>query len=205
MPTTRPSSSSPAPSTNPTAGENTTWTENDTPDLPDEALEDALASISRRNEIPPAPHVDDTPPDQLTGDDFQVPIIGHDPAVQPADIEELDKQLDSEKASLAESTSDNDDFAKLAESLFNGKESTTKEETDEGNDGLIDTASDRVGKAAVRAETESVEIMTANSDEGEFDSVIRIDYDALQDEEGETGTGGVDLGPIMEPNEQLSL
>ncbi|KAL9964536.1 hypothetical protein ACROYT_G028191 [Oculina patagonica] len=204
MPATRPSSSSPAPSTNPTRGENTTWTERDTPDLPDEAIENALASISRRNEIP-APRVDDTPPDQLTRDDFEVPINGQDPAEPPAELEGLEDKLDHEKESLAESASDNDDFAKLAESLLNGKESTAIEETDDGNDELIDTASDKVGKAAVRAETESVEILTANSDEGEFDSVIRIDYDALQEEEGETGTGGVDLGPIMEPNEQLSL
>ena len=209
---TRPStssSSSTAPSTIPTTGTNTTETEkstelNDMPDLPEEDLENALESISRRNEIP-APHFDDAPTDELARDDPQVPINGHDLAVQPAELEGLENHRDLETASLAESISDNDDLTKLSESLLNSKESTAIEETNE-NDGLIDTASDRVGKAPVREETESAEIMTANSDVGEFDSVITIDYNALEDEEKmETGTGGVDLGPVFEPNEQMSL
>lgn len=177
-------------------------TENDTPDLPEVALKNTITSISRRNEIP---HADDFPRDEVTRDGSQFSVNGHDSAVQSVELQGLKKRRGPVKASSMESISDNGDITKLSESLLNGKESTAIEESDEGNAGLIDTASDDVGKAALRAERQSMEILTTNSDEGEFQSVIRIDYDALADEEKKTGTRGVDLGPLVEPNEQLSL
>jgi len=173
-------------------------TENDMPDLPEVALKNAIASISGWNEIRD-PDVDDLPLDEETEvnrDSSQFLVNGHDPSVQTAELEGLKMRGGLEKTSLAESR----DMMELLQSLPNGKESTTMEESDEGNDGAVGDTLDGVGKAALRAE----EGLTANSDEGEFQSVIRIDYDALADEEEETGPGGVDPS-LIEPNEQLSL
>jgi len=168
------------------------------PDLPEVALKNAIASISGWNEIRD-PDVDDLPLDEETEvnrDSSQFLVNGHDPSVQTAELEGLKMRGGLEKTSLAESR----DMMELLQSLPNGKESTTMEESDEGNDGAVGDTLDGVGKAALRAE----EGLTANSDEGEFQSVIRIDYDALADEEEETGPGGVDPS-LIEPNEQLSL
>lgn len=197
----RSSASPTAPLTTAATGENIgketeEKTENDPPDLQEEALEDALMSISRRNEIPSL-HF---PQNELAVDDSQVPIDGHDPAEQQAKLEGLEKLIEPREESLV-------DLTELSESILDRKESTAIEESDERNDGVIDTASDGVENAAVQAETKSAEILTANSNEGEFDSVIRIDYNALQEnkEKMETGTAGEDLGPIIEPPDLLSL
>ena len=169
-------------------------TENDMPDLPEVGLQNAIPSISGWNEIPDL-DVDDLVPDDLT--EMNRVSSPFDPAAQSAELEELKKWRGSEKASLVESRSDNSDMAaKLSEFLPNGKESTMIEESVAGNDGAVGTSSDGVGKAALRAE----ESPKANSDDGEFQSVITIDYDDLADEEEKTE---VDPSPI-EPNEQLS-
>ncbi|KAJ7381847.1 hypothetical protein OS493_038678 [Desmophyllum pertusum] len=184
-----------------------TNTGNDSPDLPEEALEDVIASISRRDDIPAAAPVHDLPRDELTRgdhDDSLVPINGiEDPAVQQAELEGLDKQL---ALSDRDQTDDND-MAKLSESVVADKETTLIDEPDEELDVSIDDTSDAVGKATLHEEEkQSVdEMMTADSDEGEFSSVIRIDYDDLQYDEEKTGAGGGDLGPIIEPQEELSL
>ena len=181
-------------------------TESDVPDLPEVALKDAISSISSWNETPDL-DVDDLPSydgAEVNRDSSKFLVNGHDSSVQSAELEGLKARGGLEKTSLVESSSDNGDITKLSQSLSNGKlESTTIEESDEANDGVLGATSDGVGKAAFRAEKQSMESVTANSDEGEFQSVITIDYDALADEE-KTGTGGVDLSPI-EPNELLSL
>lgn len=176
--------------TTPKAGENTTeeekeHTENDMPDLPEFALQNAIPSISGWNEIPPSPDIEDLSLDLSSRLDL---------AAQSAELEGLKKRRDPEKASLVESISHNSEVAKLSESLPNGKE-----ESDEWNDGAVGTTSDGVGKAALPPE----ESLKANSDNGEFRSVIRIDYDAIADEEEKIVTGGADLGPIL-PDQQLS-
>ncbi|KAJ7390310.1 hypothetical protein OS493_026185 [Desmophyllum pertusum] len=172
-----------------------------------EALENVIASISRRDDIPAAAPVHDLPRDELTRgdhDDSLVPINGiEDPAVQQAELEGLDKQL---ALSDRDQTDDND-MAKLSESVVADKETTLIDEPDEELDVSIDDTSDAVGKATLHEEEkQSVdEMMTADSDEGEFSSVIRIDYDDLQYDEEKTGAGGGDLGPVIEPQEELSL
>lgn len=165
-------------------GEETEHTENDMPDLPEFALQNAIPSISGWNEIPPSPDIDDLPPDLSSRLDL---------TAQSAELDGLKKRRDPEKASFIESISHNSEVAKLSESLPNGKESTMTEESDEWNDGAVGTTSDGVGKAALPPE----ESLKANSDNGEFRSVIRVDYDAIANEEDKIVTGGADLGPIL--------
>ena len=166
-------------------------TQNDMPDLPEFVLQNAIPSISGWNEIPQGPDIDDLPRDVNSRLDL---------AAQSAELEGLKKRHDPEKASWMESIPHNSEFTKLSESLPNGKESTMTEESDKWNDRAVGTTSDGVGKAALPPE----ESLKANSDNGEFRSVIMIDYDALTDKEEKIATGGVDLTPTA-PDEQLSL
>lgn len=177
--------------------EHTGNNEDDMPDLPEKILENDIASISGWNESPDSDVVDDLFPDEwpeLNRDSSRSSVAEHDRSVQTAELEGLTTRGGLEKTSLVESISENGDIAKLSQSLPNGKELTTIEESSEGNVGAVGTTSD-----AFRAE----ESQTENSDEGEFQSVIRIDYDALADEE-KTGTSEVDPS-LIELNEQLSL
>ena len=180
--------------------EHTEKRENDTPDLPETALTNAIASISGWNESPDS-DVDDFLPDEwpeVNRDSSHSSVAGHDRSVKTAELEGLTMRGSLEKTSLVESISDNDDIPKLKQPLPNGKELTKIDGSNEGNDGVVSAISEGVREAALRAE----ESQTANSDDGEFQSVIRIDYDALADEEGKTGTGEVDPS-LIELNEQL--
>lgn len=176
-------------------------TQNDMPDFPEIALKNAIASISSWNEIFDG-DVEDLPSEEGTGmnrDSSKFLVNGYDPLEQSAGLEGLKMLGSLEKTSLAKSISDNRGITKLSQSLPNGKQSTMIDESDESNDGAVGASSDGVGKAALGGE----ESLTENSDEGEFQSVIMIDYDALADEE-KTGTDRVDHS-LTEPNEQLPL
>ena len=178
-------------------------TENDMPDLPEMVLKNAIASIPGWNEISdPGRDVEDLSSEERTEvnrDSSRFSVSEHDPSEQLAEPKGLKMRAGLEKKSLAESISDNGDTTKLSQSLPNGKQSTTIDESDESRDGAVGATLNGVGKAALGGD----ESLTENSDEGEFQSVIMIDYDDLADEE-KTGTDKVDHS-LIEPNEELSL
>lgn len=191
------------PETTPTTTEssNTGGGGNEALYLPEEALENYLATISRREKIL-NPHGDDFPRDESTRDDTEIPMTEYDPVLQPAELEGLE-MADTPEEKSTELGSDSDEIAKLSESI-DAKESVAEEESNEEDDGPIDTVPDKVGNVALQAEKQVTEVLSANSNEGEFDSVITIDYNAVQDEEKKESEG-VNLGPIIEPYEELSI
>ena len=170
--------------------------QNDMADLPEIALKNAIPSISSWNEISDPDVQEGTGMNRDSSPEFLV--NGHDPLEQSAGLEGLKRLGGLEKTSLAESISDSGGITKLSQSLPSGKQSTTIDDSDESNDGAVGAASDGVGNAALGEES-----LTENSDEGEFQSVIMIDYDALADEE-KIGTDRADPS-LIESNEQLSL
>ena len=168
-------------------------------DTPKEvALEDELSAISRRDEIP-VPSLEDKP--------SGAQIIGKDPSAKLA--KRLSKKVGAlpiPKLSVAKLVSRP---KKLSESLVRDPDSSVVEEPVRG--GVQPHAiAGEVKKAALQAkEPSSAEIMTANSNEGEFASVMKIDYKELAREEREkhdvVGVDLADLGQIVENDEQLSL
>jgi len=155
------------------------------------ALEDTLSAISRQDEM-----------SDSSRDNFPPLVIRKDPAANSAN--QLSKKLGLPALpylSSKELVSDKE----LSESLISEPDPRIAEEPERGNDQPIVGASEEVRKAVLQEKERSSQMMEANSNEGEFSSVMRIDYSELEDEQEEPRAVGVDLGLIVEPNEELSL
>ena len=130
-------------------------------------------------------------------------VIGNDPA---AKLAKPSKKLDTSSgtnpySSLAKLASDKN----LSDFLVSELNPSVTEKPEHKSDQSVVNTREKVGKAALQTKEHGSEIIEANSDKGEFASVTRIDYNELAHDREKPGIVGVDLGLIVEPNEELSL
>lgn len=93
----------------------------------------------------------------------------------------------------------------LSDFLVSELNPSVAEKPEHKSDQSVVNTRKKVGKAALQTKEHGSEIIEANSDKGEFASVTRIDYNELVHDREKPGIVGVDLGLIVEPNEELSL
>lgn len=194
-------------------------------DIPDAiqkfTLEDTLSSISQQNEMlassrDSSPHQEVTLEDTLsaisrqdeTSDSSrdnspQALVVRKDPPANSAN--QLSKKLGLPALSYLSSKELLSDKELSESSVSEPDDPSIAEEPERGSDQPIVGASEEVGKAVLQEKERGSQMMEANSNEGEFSSVMRIDYSELEDEQEGPGVVGVDLGLIVEPNEELSL
>lgn len=131
-------------------------------------------------------------------------VIGNDPAAKLA-------KPSSKKLHTSSGTNPYSSLAKLASDknlsdfLVSELNPSVAEKPEHDNDQSVVNTRKKVGKAVLQTKEHGSEIIEANSDKGEFASVTRIDYNELAHDREKPGVVGVDLGLIVEPNEELSL
>ena len=157
-------------------------------------LEDMLSSISRQEDKSASSR---EKPSRRR-------VIGNDPAAKLA--KPLSKRLDTSSrtnpySSLAKLASDKN----LSDFLVSELNPSVAEKPEHNSDQSVVNTRKKIGKAALKTKEHGSEIIEANSDKGEFASVTRIDYNELAHDREKPGVVGVDLGLIVEPNEELSL
>ena len=133
-------------------------------------------------------------------------VVGNDPAAKLA--KPLSKKHDTSPgtnpySSLAKLASDKN----LSDFLVSELNPSVAEKPEHDNDqsAVNPPGMEPDGKVALQTKEHGSEIIEANSDKGEFASVTRIDYNELAHDREKPGVVGVDMGLIVEPNEELSL